>query len=252
MELFSLKNRTALVTGASKGLGRSIALALAGAGADVALVARNMVQCEQVANEVQKYGVKTAAMECDVKKEMQIEKTVRKIKNHFGRIDILVNNAGVNFLRDILEFTREDWANLLDTNLLGGYFFCKAVAPYMIEQKRGAIINHASICGSIVMKKRAAYSATKAGIAQLTKCFAVELAPFNIRANALCTGTMETEMVKKIIGEGGNCNYFTDVAPMGRIGQPDEIGGAVVFLASDAASFITGTTLFVDGGYTAV
>ena len=122
----------------------------------------------------------------------------------------------------------------------------------MIKQKKGAIINHASVLASVVMPKRAAYSATKAGVAQLTKCLAVELAQFNIRANALCTGTMETEMVKKIIGEGGNFDYFVNKAPMRRIGHPDEIGGAVVFLASDASSFITGTTIYVDGGYTAV
>jgi NAD(P)-dependent dehydrogenase (short-subunit alcohol dehydrogenase family) len=252
MNLFSLDGRTAIVTGASRGLGRSMALALAEAGANVVLVARDIGLSEQVANDVQKFGTQAIAIKCDISKETEILKTAKMAINHFGKVDILVNNAGINILRGILEFTRENWLDLLDTNLLGGYFFCKAVCPYMIERKRGAIINHASILASVVMPERAAYSATKAGVAQLTKCLAVELAQFNIRANALCTGTMETDLVKKIIGEGGNFDYFVKVAPMKRIGQPDEIGGAVVFLASDAASFITGTTIYVDGGYTAV
>ena len=252
MQLFSLQDRTAIVTGASKGMGRSMALALAEAGANVVLVARNMALTEQVAEEVKKFGTKVMALKCDVSQESEIEKTAKTAIDHFGNVDVLVNNAGINILKDILEYTRENWLELLNTNLLGYYFFCKSICPYMIEQKKGAIVNHASILSSVVMPERAAYSTIKAGVAQLTKCLAVELARFNIRANALCTGTMETEMVKKIIGEGGNTNYFTDVAPLGRIGQPHEIGGAVVFLASDASSFITGTTIFVDGGYTAV
>ena len=252
MKLFSLSDRTAIVTGANRGLGRSMALALAEAGANVVLVARNIGLAEEVAHDVQKFGVQAIAIKCDITKETEILKTAKMAIDHFGKVDILVNNAGINMRKGILELTRENWTDMLDTNLLGGYFFCKAVCPHMIERKRGVIINHASILASVVMPEKAAYSATKAGIAQLTKCLAVELAQFNIRANALCTGTMETDMVKKIIGEGGNLDYFVKVAPMKRIGHPDEIGGAVVFLASDASSFITGTTLFVDGGYTAV
>ena len=252
MKLFNLHGRTAIVTGASKGLGRSMALALAEAGANIVLVARNIAQTEEVANEVKKLHTQAIAVKCDVSNELDIDKAAKMAIQHFGRVDILVNNAGINILQGILDFSRADWNELINTNLLGGYFFCKSICPHMIEQNKGAIINHASVLASVVMPKRAAYSATKAGIAQLTKCLAVELAQFNIRANALCTGTMETEMVKKIIGKGGNFDYFTNQAPMGRIGHPDEIGGAVVFLASDASSFITGTTIYVDGGYTAV
>jgi len=252
MKLFSLHGRTAIVTGASKGLGKSMVLALAEAGANIVLVARNFAQMEDVANEATKFDTEAIAVKCDITKEADIEKASKKAIQHFGKVDILVNNAGINIPKEILDFTRESWFELINTNLLGGYFFCKYVCPSMIAQKKGAIINHASVLASVVMPKRAAYSATKAGVAQLTKCLAVELAQFNIRANALCTGTMETEMVKKIIGEGGNFDYFVNTAPLGRIGQPDEIGGPVVFLASDASSFITGTTIYVDGGYTAV
>lgn len=252
MKLFSLHGRTAIVTGASQGLGKAMVLALAEAGAKIVLVARNIAQMEDVANEAAKFDTEAIAVKCDITKEADIENASKKAIQHFGKVDILVNNAGINIPKDILDFTRESWSELINTNLLGGYFFCKYVCPYMIAQKKGAIINHASVLASVVMPKRAAYSATKAGVAQLTKCLAVELAQFNIRANALCTGTMETEMVKKIIGEGGNFDYFVNIAPLGRIGQPEEIGGAVVFLASDASSFITGTTIYVDGGYTAV
>jgi NAD(P)-dependent dehydrogenase (short-subunit alcohol dehydrogenase family) len=241
-----------MVTGASRGMGRSMALALAEAGADVAVVARDMGLAEEVAGDVRKRGPRAIAVKCDITREAEIFDAAKTAIDHFGKVDILVNNAGINMRKGVLEFTREDWAGLLDTNLLGTYSFCKALCPHMMERKRGVIINHASILASVAMPGRAAYAATKGGIVQLTKCLALELAPFNIRANALCTGTMETEMVKKIIGKGGNVDYFTKVAPMGRIGHPDEIGGPVVFLASDASSFVTGTTLFVDGGYTAV
>ena len=185
MKLFNLHGRTAVVTGASKGLGRSMALALAEAGANIVLVARNIAQTEEVANEVKKLHTQAIAVKCDVSNELDIDKASKMAIQHFGRVDILVNNAGINIPQGILDFTRADWNELINTNLLGGYFFCKSICPYMIEQNKGAIINHASVLASVVMPKRAAYSATKAGIAQLTKCLAVELAQFNIRAR-LC------------------------------------------------------------------
>jgi NAD(P)-dependent dehydrogenase (short-subunit alcohol dehydrogenase family) len=252
VRLFNLNNKTAIVTGSSKGLGKSMALALAEAGANIVIISRNIAEAEQSANEVEKFGVKAIAIECDVSAESEVQATAEKAMRHFKNIDILVNNAGTNIRKSVLDYTAENWNQLLNVNLLGSHFFCKAVCPQMIERKKGIIINHASVLSNIVMPERAAYAATKAGLVQLTKYLAVELAQFNIRANAICTGTMETDMVKKIYEKEGNYDYFTERVPMKRIGQPDEIGGTVIFLASDASSFITGATIFVDGGYTAL
>jgi NAD(P)-dependent dehydrogenase (short-subunit alcohol dehydrogenase family) len=252
LEIFSLKGRTAIVTGGSKGLGEAIALSMADAGANLVITGRDEASLDKVAAAVAAKGSKCIPMKIDVLKKADIKEMTDRTLAEFGKIDILVNNAGINVVKPLLKITEEDWDRVLDTNLKG-YFFCaQAVAPHMIEQKRGCIINNASIFGRTGFMNLSPYIASKGGVVQLTKAMAVEWARFNVRTVCIAPSYIVTEMAKRDIEANPQIlEQNLKKIPMKRGGEPREVGDVCVFLASDAASFVTGETIAIDGGWLA-
>lgn len=250
---FDLSDRIAVITGGGTGIGKSIAAGLAEAGATVVLCGRRRHTCEAACSEIRsKTGSEAHACQCDVKDKKQIESLVSDTVNRFGHIHILVNNAGVASNYHTLDLPEEEWDRVLDTNLKGCFLFSQAVGRIMAARKSGTIINIGSQLGDVAKPNRVHYSTSKAGIKMLTKALAVDLASYGIRVNAVAPGPVETEMARPALSDPDLKSKILDHIPLGRIGQTDDISGAVVFLASDAASYITGVTLHVDGGYLSV
>jgi NAD(P)-dependent dehydrogenase (short-subunit alcohol dehydrogenase family) len=252
LDVFSLKGKTAIVTGASKGLGEAIALSMADAGANLVLTGRDEASLAKVAEAVAAKGVKSVAMTMDVLKIEDIQAMTDKALAEFGKIDILVNNAGINIVKPLLKMTEKDWDRILDTNLKG-YFLCaQSVAPHMIDQKSGCIINNASVFGRTGFMNLSPYIASKGGVVQLTKAMAVEWARFNVRSVCIAPSYIVTEMAKRDIEANPKIlEQNLKKIPMRRGGEPREVGDVCVFLASDAASFVTGETIAIDGGWLA-
>lgn len=245
---FDLTGRVALVTGGSKGLGRAIAGALARAGADVAITSRTQSDLDAVAAELRQSGRRALAVCGDVTEEDSIGALVERVLAEFGQIDILVNNAGVEGVGAIVEMEAAQWDNVLDVNLRGPMLCCKHVGPHMIRRRSGKVINVASVLASRVARYMAAYAASKAGLVQLTRTLALEWIRHNVQVNALCPGYFLTPMNEEFFASDTGRNLIARL-PSGRLGDTREIEGAAVFLASDATSFITGATLYVDGGH---
>ncbi|MBC8229321.1 3-oxoacyl-ACP reductase FabG [bacterium] len=252
LDLFRLDDRVAIITGGSKGLGKAMASALAGAGANVVVMSRHLNEAQVAADEIKnRTGRKILALEVDVSQQQQVEQMVSQTLEEFGRIDILINNAGINIRGSIEELKMEDLAQVLNINLIGPILCCRAVVPYMKAQKYGRVINIASILGTVGMPNRTSYSTSKGAIIQFTRTLALELAPHNITVNAICPGPFATEMNRPLMDDPQVYQTFANKVPLGRWGEPEEIGGVAIFLASDASSFVTGATIYVDGGYTA-
>jgi len=252
MELFNLTGRRALVTGGGKGLGKVIARALAEAGADVVVASRTLLECQSVANEIARdIGVKTLAISVDVTSDEQVTRMVETIEGSLGPIDILVNNAGVNIRGAAHELTEADWDQVIDINLKGPFLTARRIGPGMCARGWGRIVNLGSIMSVVALPGRAAYAAAKAGVLNLTKVLALEYAEKGVTVNALCPGPFATDMNKPLLNDPEKYKAFVSKIPMGRWGELHEVTGAALFLCSDASSFVTGTGLYVDGGWTA-
>jgi NAD(P)-dependent dehydrogenase (short-subunit alcohol dehydrogenase family) len=250
-ESISVKGKTALVTGAARGIGRACALALAEAGADVALGLRDVNADNGLVNEIESLGRKALPLQMNVQKLNEINTSIDAIKNGFGRLDILVNNAGIGPPNFIEEVTEEDFDYTIDVNLKGTFFVSQAAGRLMVEQKYGRIINLSSQAGFIALPSESVYCMTKAGIAHLTKCFAVEWGKHNITVNAVAPTFIKTPGTEKwLLNEEFKKQVLSKIV-LGRVGLPEDVASAVLFLASPASSMITGTTLMIDGGWTA-
>jgi NAD(P)-dependent dehydrogenase (short-subunit alcohol dehydrogenase family) len=249
---FDVHGKTALVTGAARGLGRAISLALAHAGADVALGLRDKSTGGDLVQEIQKLGRKALPLQMDMSKLDQISAAINQAAEHFGRLDILVNNAGIapdNLAENV---TEKDFDATLAINLRGTFFASQAVGRIMIRQNYGRIINMSSQAGFAALPTESVYCMTKAAIVHLTKCLAVEWGKYNINVNAVAPTFIHTPGTEEYLSVPENrADTIERIAALHRIGEPIEVAGAVVFLASDAASLITGHTLLIDGGWTA-
>jgi NAD(P)-dependent dehydrogenase (short-subunit alcohol dehydrogenase family) len=249
-DIFDIKGRKAIVTGAGRGIGKVLALTLAEAGCDVALFGLHKENLAEVAASIKKLGRKSVVIPGDVSSKDDVERAFSIIKLEFGRLDICVNNAGISMQKPVEEMAEEDWNKIIDINMKGVFFCSQEAAHVMIPQKSGSIINIGSISARIVNvpQPQAIYNTSKAGVIMLTQTMAVEWAPHGIRVNAISPGYMKTEMVLSSMSH--LFPTWEGLTPMKRLGKPEELRGALLYLASDAASYTTGHDLVIDGGYT--
>lgn len=248
-ELFNLKGKIALVTGASRGLGQAMATGLAKAGASVAVA--DILPTTATANDILTIGTDSLEIKVDVTKRASIERMVQKTITKFGRIDILVNNAGIVRQQAAETMTEKDWDDVIKVNLKGEFLCAQAVGVQMIKQQTGRIINIASVAGLSGSEGTVAYCASKAGIILLTKTLAVEWAKHNINVNAICPGVIVTPMTDSYIKDKSFSQMIKTRVPLARPGTPDELIGTVVYLSSRASEYMTGHALVIDGGWTA-
>ncbi len=253
LEKFSLQGRVAIVTGGGQGLGKVFCLALAEAGADVVVAELDVETGPQTVIEVQQLGQRGLFIPTDVRSRDSAQRMIERTIEALGRIDVLVNNAGIVKWAPAEEVTEEDWRAVIDVNLNGLFFCCQAAARPMIAQRSGSIINIASMSAFIVNRPQcqASYNASKAAVVHLTKSLATEWAPYNIRVNAIAPGYMGTPMAKPFFDDPHYGGRWIPDIPMGRPGEPEELGPLAVFLASEASSYMTGATVVIDGGFTA-
>ncbi len=253
----NLKGRNALITGASKGLGRAMAVALAQQGAHLVLVARNREKLESVAREVALAGSTADVFDANITSEeqvLQLEKAVtsRLAEKNSGKIQILVNNAGTNLRKNITDFTLDEWRGVQDTNLTSVFLMCRSFVPHMKGSGYGRIINMTSIMAHVSLPQRTAYSSTKAALLGLTKALALELATEGITVNGISPGPFATEMNTPILQNPELNAQFVSKIPVGRWGEVEEIGALAAFLCGESAGFITGTDILIDGGWCAM
>ncbi len=250
LDSFSLNGKTAVVTGGNTGLGEAFARALAEVGASVALAARTRERSEEVAARIKASGGEAIAVDLDVKEPGQVERMLDEVTGRLGPVDVLVNNAGVCYHRPAAEVPREEWLDTFEVNVHGLWYCAQTVGKQMIERGGGVIVNIGSISAMIVNRPQwqPAYNASKAAVHQLTKSLAAEWAPHNVRVNALAPGYVKTAMAP--VDEPRFRRYWIEDAPMQRYALPEELGPSLIYLASDASSFMTGSVLVVDGGYT--
>jgi 2-deoxy-D-gluconate 3-dehydrogenase len=253
LEMFSLKGKSGIVTGAGSGIGKAIAKGLVQAGAEIVIVGRNRERLEKAATEIEKFGGPVIALQADISKMEEIKKVVDRAVKEFGKIDFLFNNAGIVRRAPSEDFTEKDWDETISTNLKGPFFLAQAVARVMIYQKRkGKIINTSSLSAVQGGKRVPAYAASKGGLSQVTKSMANDWAKYNILVNALGPGWVKTELTEPLQQDRERYAEITNRIPLGRWADPEDLMGAAVFLASDASDYITGQTIFVDGGWLSI
>jgi NAD(P)-dependent dehydrogenase (short-subunit alcohol dehydrogenase family) len=247
---FDLTGKIALVTGASRGIGRACALALARAGADVALASRNESDLNNVAREIRALGRHAEVFPVDMRQTPAIGAMIAGVEARFGRIDILINNAGATHHQSTLEMDEETWDTVIDTNLKAAFFCAQATAKGMVERRAGKIVNMASTFSVVGREGRVAYCASKGGLLQMTRAMALEFAPFNVQVNAIGPGPTLTEGRAELFSDPLRAKLAVSKVPAGRLLKPEDISPTAVFLASAAADMIVGQLLLVDGGYT--
>jgi NAD(P)-dependent dehydrogenase (short-subunit alcohol dehydrogenase family) len=247
-----LRGRKVIVTGGSKGIGKDIARAFAELGAQVVITGREEQSLVQTTEELKRIQPQCSYIVADIRKVESVYRMVDEAVERMGGLDVLVNNAGVNIPKPALEVTEEDWDSILDTNLKGTFFCAQRAGKYMIPQRRGKVINIVSQMAFVGYIKRAAYCSSKGGAVQLTKALAIEWAPYQIHVNAVAPTFIETDLTRRMFADE---EFYQDVLrriPLGQLARPSDVTGAVLFLASDMANFITGETIRVDGGWTAI
>ncbi len=247
----SLQGKVAVITGASRGLGRAMAVALGGAGVKLALVSRDRAKLEETAAEAAKVGAEAAIFQVDVTHESQVRGLERAVIARFGAADILINNAGIAIRKTVVDYTLEEWHSVMDTNLTSVFLMCRSFVPHMRGRGYGRVINISSIMAHISLPLRGAYSASKAGVIGFTRALALELATDGISVVAISPGPFATEMTAPLRSSPEQLEQFNSSVPMQRWGEPDEIGKLALFLCSDGAGYITGTDIVIDGGWTA-
>lgn len=251
LDRFRLDDRVAIITGGSRGLGRAMAGALGEAGARVVVTSRNAGRAEAVAQELQAaHGRPCRGYGSDVRDPDQVSALVADVLAEFGQIDVLINNAGINIRKPIEELSLEEFRQVQDTNLTGVWLMCREVSSHMKSRRYGRVINFGSILSVISMPGRTPYASSKGAVLQLTKTLALEWAPYGITANAILPGPFGTEMNRSLLDDPERYAAFVAQIPLGRWGEPEEIGGLALFLASDASSFVTGAGILIDGGWT--
>jgi len=252
IKLFDLTNKTAIVTGGSKGLGLAMAEGLASAGANLVIISRNQKEGQAAAEKIAKeYKTKAIAISATVTSEDEIQKAIATTIKEFGAIDILINNAGINIRGPIDELSYDDFKKVMQTNVDGTWIPSKAVVPQMKKQKQGRIINLASTLGVVGLANRTPYASSKGAVVQMTRALALELAPFNITVNAICPGPFLTDMNIPIKDDENTKKFIIGAVALERWGEMEEIQGAAIYLASKASSYTTGSLITVDGGWTA-
>lgn len=252
--MFDLKNKVVIITGARRGMGKSHAITLAKAGAKIVVSDISQEECQLVVDEIKKQKGEAVAVKCDVTKKSEVDSMVKTAVDKWGKVDVLVNNAGIIAFKPFVELTEEEWDKMLDVNLKGQFLCAQAVVKEMIKQKSGTIVNIASVeMGQVGagMPNIVHYCASKGGVVAMTEALAVELAPYNIRVNAISPGAIDTPMVEAAKDDPKLLEQTLAVIPMKRMGKSEEVSNLVLFLASDASSYITGDTIIIDGGWMA-
>ncbi len=247
--MFSLEGEVAVITGAGQGIGEAMAKGLGAAGASIAITDINMERASNLAESLGKLGIRALPFKVNVTDANSVEQMTADVVKAFGTVDILINNAGINRREECIKMSEEDWDAVIDVNLKGTFLCSRACGRIMVKNKKGKVINLASMMSAVAQPNRGPYAASKGGIVQFTKVLALEWAPYNINVNAIGPGYVLTEINKNLMEDRETFEYFTNKIPMGRWSTTEDLLGSVIFLSSKASEYITGQVLYVDGGY---